>query len=135
MIAVETAYFRQWHQLWLEKDFLMVTLAFRNLDMVPLQLRNCWLNCVDLTKKMVLIICHIFREENQRLMVSLILVCLFLTSNGGILYLVIYVMFFLETKFVFPNIYCAKFWSNTLFFPSPDFSLWVIHVRFLMRQL
>jgi hypothetical protein len=31
MIVVEIAYFRRWHQLWLETDSLMVTLAFRNL--------------------------------------------------------------------------------------------------------
>jgi hypothetical protein len=31
MIVVEIAYFRRWHQLWLETDSLIVTLAFRDL--------------------------------------------------------------------------------------------------------
>lgn len=38
--AIEIAYKRGWHNLWLECDSLLVIMAFKSMDIVPWQLRN-----------------------------------------------------------------------------------------------
>jgi hypothetical protein len=48
--AVEIAYSRGRHHLWLEANSLMVTLAYHNYDMISKWLQNRTLNCVDLIK-------------------------------------------------------------------------------------
>ncbi|KAK2447629.1 hypothetical protein QL285_006969 [Trifolium repens] len=64
-MAIEIATLKGWPLLWVEPDSIMVTLAFKNATMVPWHLRNRWLNCIELTKKISFIISHIYREDNQ----------------------------------------------------------------------
>jgi hypothetical protein len=64
-IAIEIANIRGWPLLWDEIDSHLVTLAFKNVTMVPWHLRTRWLNCIELTKKMSFFISHIYREDNQ----------------------------------------------------------------------
>jgi hypothetical protein len=70
------------------------------------------------------------------LVVLLILAFIFLNLSGGTQFLVILVMYLLEIGLVFLNIdFIDLVWSTALFFPLPGFSLWVLRVRFLTRQL
>jgi hypothetical protein len=81
------------------------------------------------------IISHIFREENQ-CADGLANICVYIPDfQWWALYLIIYVMLFLETNFVFLNIDFVKFWDNALFFLSLSFFLWILRVKFLMREL
>lgn len=60
--AIEIAYKKGWHNLWLECDSLLVIMTFKSLDIVPWQLRNRWKNCIHLTSCMRFRCSHIFRE-------------------------------------------------------------------------
>jgi hypothetical protein len=93
------------------------SIAFKNATMVPWQLCNRWLNCVELIK-MSFIISHIYRESNQ--------------CADGIVNLGLHIprsQWWDTIPFV--NLVC----SSAHFFPSSGFFLWVLQVRFLMRQL
>jgi hypothetical protein len=63
MMAIEIATLKVWPLLWVETGSNMVT--FKNATMVPWHLRNRWLNCIELTKKISFIISHIYKEGNQ----------------------------------------------------------------------
>lgn len=65
ILAIEIAYKKGWHSLWLECDSRLVISAFNSLDIVPWKLRNRWVNCMALTNKMCFVHSHIFREANN----------------------------------------------------------------------
>ncbi|KAG4384900.1 hypothetical protein GLYMA_13G358333v4 [Glycine max] len=50
--------------LWLESDSILVVLTFSNHTLVPWSIRNRWLNCIGLTKNMLFVVGHIYREDN-----------------------------------------------------------------------
>jgi hypothetical protein len=117
MMAIEIVNLKCWPLLWVETDSIIVILAFKNATMVPWQLCNRWLNCVELIK-MSFIISHIYRESNQ--------------CADGIVNLGLHIprsQWWDTIPFV--NLVC----SSAHFFPSSGFFLWVLQVRFLMRQL
>lgn len=49
MFAIEVAYQRGWHRLWLECDSSLVIYAFSISNLVPWRLHNRWKNCLLLT--------------------------------------------------------------------------------------
>jgi len=65
MRAVETAFHRNWTNLWLESDSMLLVMAFSNNDIVPWHLRTKWLKCKKLLFNMHFVLSHIFREGNQ----------------------------------------------------------------------
>jgi len=65
MRAIELAHSHQWSNLWLEADSELVIKAFKNSSLVPWNLRNKWLNCAHLTRRMNFLATHIFREGNE----------------------------------------------------------------------
>lgn len=65
MGAIELAYQRNWHNLWLETYSSLVVLAFKNSNQNPRPLRNRWNNVKILLRHMNFIISHIYREGNQ----------------------------------------------------------------------
>lgn len=65
MLAIELAYERGWHNLWIESDSELVVAAFKNPDIVPWRLRNRWQNCLTLTNGMHFQVSHIYREGNS----------------------------------------------------------------------
>lgn len=65
MMAIELAYDKGWHNLWLECDSLLVLSAFHSFGIVPWRLRNRWRNCIHLTKRMSFVFSHIYREGNN----------------------------------------------------------------------
>lgn len=64
MLAIEIAFNKGWHNLWLECVSQLVVLAFNNVSIVPWKLRNIWQNCIELSKKTRFSVTHIFREGN-----------------------------------------------------------------------
>lgn len=65
MIAIESAFQRGWHRLWIECDSMLVLQAFSDHSLVPWKIRNRWKNCVHLSKCMFFQLSHIFREGNS----------------------------------------------------------------------
>jgi len=65
MRAIETAFHRNWTNLWLESDSMLVVMASSNTDIVPWPLRNRLLNCRKLLFNMHFVVSHIFREGNH----------------------------------------------------------------------
>jgi len=65
MLAIEIANFKNWRNLWLETDSMLVYLAFKSSKIVPWNLRNRWDNCLFLLSSLNLCVTHIFREDNQ----------------------------------------------------------------------
>jgi len=43
---------------------MLLLQAFKNSDMIPWEVRNRWLNCIELIKGMIFIVTHILREGN-----------------------------------------------------------------------
>jgi len=64
ILAIEIAHNRNWLNLWLETDSMLLLQAFKNSDMVPWVVKNRWLNCMELTKGMNFTVTHILREGN-----------------------------------------------------------------------
>lgn len=64
MRSIEIAYQRGWHSLWLECDSLLVVHSFKDLGLVPWKYKNRWWNYINLTKKMLFHVSHIYREGN-----------------------------------------------------------------------
>lgn len=64
MYAIELAFQKGWHPLWLECDSSLVVTAFSNSAIVPWQLQTRWKIYLQLTTSMRFRISHIFREEN-----------------------------------------------------------------------
>ena len=65
MLAIEIAHIKNWNNIWLETDSMLLLLAFKNHPMIPWALRNRWLNCIEITKGMNFILSHIYREGNN----------------------------------------------------------------------
>jgi hypothetical protein len=69
-------------------------------------------------------------------MVLRILVFIFLDLNDGTRFRLLLVMSLLEIRLAFLNIdFVNLFWSIASFFPSPSFSLKILRIKFLMKQL
>jgi len=65
IMAIEIAYSNGWHNLWLETDSQLVLLAFKSKAMIPWDLRNRWINCIERIKLMNFFVNHIYREGNS----------------------------------------------------------------------
>ena len=65
MTAVEEAYKRRWHSLWVECDSQLVIYAFNNASFVPWRIRARWKICQQLCGLMTVRVSHIFREGNK----------------------------------------------------------------------
>jgi len=65
MVAIEVAYHKGWHSLWLKTDSMLVYLAFKSSITVPWSLRNRWDNCLRLLSSMNFFVTHIYREGNK----------------------------------------------------------------------
>lgn len=64
MTAIETAFDKNWRNLWLETDSKIVMMAFSSSFLVPWCIRNRWANCLFRTRQMNFIVSHIYREGN-----------------------------------------------------------------------
>jgi len=64
MRTLELAKQRNYTHIWLETDSRIVVLAFKSTDIVPWQIRNRWINCLNYTDSISFIVSHIYREEN-----------------------------------------------------------------------
>jgi len=64
ILAIEIAQSKNWKNIWLETDSLLLVLAFKNPLSIPWALRNRWLNCMEITKTMNFMVSHIHREGN-----------------------------------------------------------------------
>lgn len=49
IFAIEIAFKKGWHNLWLECDSQLVIKAFNSLSIVPWQICHRWKNCLELT--------------------------------------------------------------------------------------
>lgn len=65
MRAIELAKQYNWKNLWLESDSILVIQAFNNKNLVPLQLKNRWENCIFLLSSMHFMVTHVYRADNQ----------------------------------------------------------------------
>jgi ribonuclease HI len=66
MRAVEIAFQKNWRQLWIESDYVLVVSAFNNpTRQVAWQLRNRWKNVMFMISQMHCMVTHIYREGNQ----------------------------------------------------------------------
>ena len=63
--AIEIAYEKNWHNLWIESDSSLVVQAFKNSSLIPWKIRNQWSNAIFRLCNMNCIVTHIFRERNQ----------------------------------------------------------------------
>jgi len=61
ILAIECAHQRNWINLWIETDSMLVTLALKSSHIVPCQLKNIWENCLLLISNIHFLITHIFR--------------------------------------------------------------------------
>lgn len=64
-MAIELAYEKGWHNLWLKCDSQLVIHAIKTINVIPWFLRNRWRNCLILTNRMNFSYSHIFREGNN----------------------------------------------------------------------
>jgi ribonuclease HI len=65
MFAIEKAAEKNWQQIWIETDSVLVTKAFIDSSLVPWCLRNRWENCLLAARRLSLSCTHIHREGNQ----------------------------------------------------------------------
>ena len=65
ILAIEIAYSKGWQNLWLETDSQLVLLAFQKRSHVSWEIRNRWINCLELIKGMNFFVSHIYREGNS----------------------------------------------------------------------
>lgn len=65
MLAIEIAFDKGWHNLWIECDSKLVLDAFKNISLVPWKLVNRWKNCLYIADRMNIRFSHIFREGNS----------------------------------------------------------------------
>lgn len=64
MYAIELAFDKGWHSLWLECDSMLVIQAFKSINIVLWRLRNRWKDHLYLISRMRFISSDIFRECN-----------------------------------------------------------------------
>ena len=65
MVVIEIAHVKNWHNLWLETDSMLVFLAFKYAKIVPWSLRNRWNNCLFLLSMFNFNFSHIYRDGNH----------------------------------------------------------------------
>lgn len=65
MSAIEVAYERGWHRLWLGIDSSLVIQVFSNPQIVPWRLGNKWKSCLIITSTMQFKVSHIYREGSS----------------------------------------------------------------------
>ena len=65
MVAIELAHLKNWYNLWLETDSLLLFLAFKSPKIVPWILRNRWDNCLHLLSRFRFHVSRIYREGNH----------------------------------------------------------------------
>ncbi|XP_058776587.1 pentatricopeptide repeat-containing protein At1g63070, mitochondrial-like [Vicia villosa] len=65
ILAIEFAFARNWNNIWLETDSTAVVKAFNSPHKVPWQVRNRWLNCINIVTHWNFLVSHIFREGNS----------------------------------------------------------------------
>jgi len=65
MVAIKIAHVKEWHNLWLETDSMLVFLAFKSSKIIPCSLRNRWDNCLYLLSRFNFNVSHIYREGNH----------------------------------------------------------------------
>jgi len=65
MQAIEIAYRKNWRNLWLETDSMLVVLAFKSITTVPWSLKSRSKNCINLTRNMNFVVSHIYRKGNS----------------------------------------------------------------------
>ncbi|MCH91676.1 glycerol-3-phosphate dehydrogenase [Trifolium medium] len=65
MRAIEIAHSKNWMNLWLESDSILVVKAFSSSVLVPWALNNRWRNCRKLSSSMNFVVSHVYREGNQ----------------------------------------------------------------------
>lgn len=65
MVAIEIADVKNWINLWLETNSMLVFLAFKSSKIVPWSLRNRWDNCLFLLSRFNFKVSHIYREDNH----------------------------------------------------------------------
>ena len=64
MHAIEITSRKNWRNLWLETDSMLVVAAFQSITTVSWPLKNRWKNCINLTMNMNFGVSHIYREGN-----------------------------------------------------------------------
>ncbi|XP_050907956.1 uncharacterized protein LOC127121518 isoform X1 [Lathyrus oleraceus] len=64
-LAIKITHKRGWRNLWLETDFKLVSLAFKNSSSIPWRLKNRWFNCLSILNDMNFIVSRIVREGNR----------------------------------------------------------------------
>jgi ribonuclease HI len=65
-MTIEIAFSKGWHNLWLETDSQLVMMAFNSKSMIPWDLRNRWINCLELVKQMIFLKKkHMYRQGNS----------------------------------------------------------------------
>jgi len=64
ILAIEIVHNKNWTNIWLKTDSMLILLAFKNPLMIPWSLRNRWLNCMGFTKRMNFMVSHIYKESN-----------------------------------------------------------------------
>jgi ribonuclease HI len=64
MLTIEIASQKGWHNIWLETDSMLVTLAFKSSKIVPWSVRNRWDNCLVKISSMNFFVTHVYREGN-----------------------------------------------------------------------
>jgi len=60
MVAIEIAHVKNWQNLWLETDSMLVLLAFKSAKIVPWSLRNRWDNCMFILSMFNFNVSHIY---------------------------------------------------------------------------
>jgi hypothetical protein len=94
-----------------------------------------WIVLNSLRRCLLLSLTYIEKTINMP-MVLRILVFIFLDLNDGTRFRLLLVMSLLEIRLAFLNIdFVNLFWSIASFFPSPSFSLKILRIKFLMKQL
>ena len=63
--AVRVAWLKEWLNLWLETDSLLVIHYFTSPNLVPWCLKVHWANCIYVKKQTNFYISHVFREGNS----------------------------------------------------------------------
>jgi hypothetical protein len=63
IFAIECAVDRNWGQLWIESDSMLIISTFKNSSIIPLPLKYRWLNCMFKVRNIQVIVSHICTEK------------------------------------------------------------------------
>ncbi|XP_058734132.1 uncharacterized protein LOC131605843 [Vicia villosa] len=64
IIAIEKSMQMKWTKLWLESDCVLVVKAFSNPNLVPWNIKSCWLTCWAFSMSIDFRITHLYCEAN-----------------------------------------------------------------------